>query len=120
MTESQIQQGCVNWYRYQYSQWGRFLIAIPNGSYLNGTPKQRAMQWSKLEREGAVAGASDLILFDPKGNKLPLLLECKKPKGSQSKPQVFFQCDYEQAGYTYFIFTSLDQFMCVVNPYLLT
>lgn len=114
MTESQIQQGCVNWYRYQYSQWGRFLVAIPNGG------RRDAKTGALMKKEGAVAGAPDLILFDPYGKKLPLLLECKKPKGYQSESQVFFQRDYEQAGYTYFIFTSLEQFMCVVNPYLLT
>lgn len=114
MTESKIQQGCVNWYRYQYPQLRRFLISVPNGGNRDGRTG------AVIKKEGGMAGAPDLILFDPKGNKLPLLLECKRPKEKQSPTQVLFQEDYAKAGYTYFIFTSLDQFMCVVNPYLLT
>ena len=112
MTESKIQQGCVNWYRYQYPQYRRFLISVPNGGRRDG--RTGAM----IKKEGGMAGAPDLILFDPYGKLLPLLLECKKPQEKQSPTQVLFQQDYERVGYSYLIFRSLDEFMAIVNPYL--
>ena len=38
------------------------MFAIPNGAYLHGSAKQRAMQWSKLKRQGARSGVSDNFL----------------------------------------------------------
>ena len=43
------------------------LFAIPNGAKLAGTYLQRAKAWKRLEAEGAVKGAADLLLSVPSG-----------------------------------------------------
>ena len=114
MTESQIQQGCVNWYRYQYPQYRRFLISVPNGGY------RGKKAGGLMKKEGSMAGAPDLILFCPRGRQLPMFLECKTETGRLRPEQKQFREQVIAAGYRYEVFRSLDQFMCVVNPYLLT
>ena len=97
MTESQLQQTCVRWFRYQFPYAAPFLIAVPNGG------RRDAKTGALMKKEGAFAGVADLIFFDPFGKKLPLFIEMKLPKGVQSESQVRFQRTYTQAGYTYTI-----------------
>jgi hypothetical protein len=71
-----------------------------------------------MKKEGAVAGVADLILFDPLARQLPLFIEMKKPDGRQSESQVHFQRTYTQAGYTYKVCRSFEEFEQVVTDYL--
>ena len=112
MTESQLQQTCVRWFRYQFAYAAPFLIAVPNGG------RRDAKTGALMKKEGAFAGVADLILFDPFGKKLPLFIEMKLPKGVQSESQVRFQRTYTEAGYTYTICRSFDQFKEVVINYV--
>ena len=112
MTESQLQQSCVRWFRYQFAYAAPFLIAVPNGG------RRDAKTGALMKKEGALAGVADLILFDPFGKKLPLFIEMKLPKGVQSESQVRFQRAYTQAGYTYTICRTFDQFKEVVINYI--
>ena len=112
MTESQLQQTCVRWFRYQFAYAAPFLIAVPNGG------RRDAKTGALMKKEGALAGVADLILFDPFGKKLPLFIEMKLPKGVQSESQVRFQRAYTQAGYTYTICRTFDQFKEVVINYI--
>jgi hypothetical protein len=112
MTESRLQQMCVNWFRAQYPKHRVFLIAIPNGGRRD--PRTGAL----MKKEGAVAGASDLILFCPSGMTLPIMLECKTGTGKQSPNQKLFEAAYKSAGYRYEVFRSLDEFMAIVNPFM--
>jgi hypothetical protein len=118
MTESQLQQTCVRWFRYQFSFAAPFLIAVPNGAFLQGNKKQRSMRWNKLSAEGALAGVADLILFDPLARQLPLFIEMKKPDGRQSEWQLLFERTYTQAGYTYKVCRSFEEFEHAVTEYL--
>lgn len=118
MTESQLQQSCVRWFRYQFAYAAPFLIAVPNGAFLQGNKKQRSMRWNKLSSEGALAGVADIILFDPLGKQLPLFIEMKMPTKTQSEAQVRFQRAYTQAGYTYTICRSFDQFKELAINYI--
>ena len=112
MTESQLQQTCVRWFRYQFAFAAPFLFAVPNGGYRGGKAG------GLMKKEGALAGVSDLILFDPLARHLPLFIEMKKPQGRQEPSQVLFQRTYTQAGYTYKICRSFDEFEQVVTEYL--
>jgi len=112
MTESQLQQTCVRWFRYQFPYAAPFLIAVPNGG------RRDAKTGALMKKEGAVAGVADLILFDPFGKKPPLFIEMKLPKGVQSESQVRFQRAYTQAGYTYTICRTFDQFKELVINYV--
>jgi hypothetical protein len=112
MTESQLQQTCVRWFRYQFAYAAPFLIAVPNGG------RRDAKTGALMKKEGAIAGVADLIFFDPFGKKLPLFIEMKLPKGVQSESQVRFERTYTQAGYTYIICRSFDEFKEVVINYM--
>lgn len=114
MSESKLQQGCVKWFRYQYQQWRLFLVAIPNGG------RRDAKTGALMKKEGAIAGAPDLVLFDPYGKKLPLLIEMKLPTRTQQPSQVQFERCYSDAGYTYKVVRGFEEFEGVVNEYLTT
>ena len=113
-TESKLQEHCVKWFRYQFPQWALFLIAIPNGG------RRDARTGAVLKREGVVAGAPDLVLFDPFGKRLPLFIEMKRPdgKGRHEESQVRFMQTYRQKGYTYELVNSFDRFEEVVMQYV--
>lgn len=113
-TESKLQENCVKWFRYAYPQWALFLIAIPNGG------RRDARTGAVLKREGVVAGAPDLVLFDPFGKRLPLFIEMKRPdgKGQQTESQLRFMRTYRHKGYTYEVVDSFGKFEAVVTQYL--
>jgi len=79
---------------------GRFLFSIPNGSYLAGDGKQRAMRAGILKREGMRPGVHDLFLMVPRYDWHGLFIEMKREKGGQaSKGQRQFAETAEMAGY---------------------
>lgn len=77
--ESKIQQVCVEWFRYQFPEYARNLVAIPNGY------KTTLSQARIAKAEGMVAGAADLFLFVPShnGKYHGLAIEMKTAKGRQ-------------------------------------
>lgn len=112
MSESRLQQACVRWFRHLPNIDSRFLVAIPNEG------KRTMVTAQRMRAEGMVAGVSDLILFDPKGEKLPLFLECKLPKGKQSESQKDFELTVIKASYRYIIFRTVDEFIQIVTDFL--
>lgn len=95
----------------QYPHFKKLLFSVPNGAYLKGTEKQRAMRWGILQAEGAVAGTSDLVLaLNP-----ILFIEIKTPTGSQSPEQKEFEKAVKQVGHEYHIVRSFDEFYALVN-----
>lgn len=117
-SEHQLQSGCVQWFRLQYPKLGRLLFSIPNGARLHGTGRQRAMQWAKLEREGAVAGAADLFLAVPSGDFAGLFIEMKTERGRQSERQKEFEKNIVEMGYGYVMPRSFSEFQAVVQSYM--
>ena len=57
-----------------------YMFAIPNGAYLQGDARRRAMQWSKLRQQGVRSGVSDLFLPVPTDHYAGLWIEMKAPK----------------------------------------
>lgn len=112
MTETQIQQSCVKWFRVQYPKWARLLISIPN----EGIRSRGAAQ--RMKAEGMVPGAADLILFHPTASRPALFLECKTATGRQSPNQKQFEQAVTDAGYRYELFRSLDEFCGVVEGFV--
>ena len=104
-TESALQQACVRYFRTQFPQYSKLLIAIPNHAVLRGDAVQRARQWKRLEAEGAVTGAADLMLFRSREFVRPGYLyvslshgcffELKTSTGKQSPAQREFQKQVE-------------------------
>ena len=112
--EHDLQCACVRWFRAQYPNLAGLLISIPNGAaLLNG-----AKGWNRLKREGAVAGASDLILLVPSGDYGYLCIEMKTPRGKQSKTQKQFEQNVIGVGGMYSMPRSLEGFMKDVKSYL--
>lgn len=116
--EHELQKVCVNWFRTKYKRYRRLLFAIPNGARLYGDAKQRAIQWKKLEAEGAVPGAADLFLSVPSGDLNGLYIEMKTPSGTQSDTQKDFELDVVNVGYGYAMPRSFKEFEQVVESYL--
>jgi hypothetical protein len=112
MTESKLQQNCITWFRYAYPEHKLFLWSVPNGG------RRDARTGAMMKKEGALAGVPDLVLCHPAGNKLPMFLELKLPKGRLSYAQKEFQKAYAEVDYPYFIIRSLDDFVQAVSLYL--
>lgn len=111
--ESKIQQGCVRWFRLRYPRYAGNLFSVPNGGYRN------AVTGAILKAEGALAGVADLFLAVPNRFYAGLFIEMKRPKGRQQESQRRFQQAVESQGYKYSLCYSLDDFMVVVNDYLM-
>lgn len=110
--EHDLQCSCVSWFRYQFPQYAPLLFAVPNGG------SRRIVEAQRLKAEGVLSGVSDLIFLAPSGK--PLLIEMKTSAGRQSPEQKIWQKDVEDAGYTYVIARSLDEFIEIVKNHLMT
>ena len=118
MSEAQIQHSCVAWFRIKFPDKKCLLLAIPNGGARTGA--SGAMR----KYEGALAGASDLILLHKRGGYGALLIEMKTPKvkgqksaGRQSEAQQEFQSQAEKAGYKYIVCHGIEEFVRGVCEY---
>mgnify|MGYP000861699717 FL=1 len=118
--ERQLQAQCVAWFRYQYPQFERLLVSIPNGTKFIGSEKQRAIMGKRFKDEGMLPGASDLFLFVPSGELHGLAIEMKLPKGVQSDNQCLFEAAIIEQGYGYVMPRTFEQFVKAVNMYLET
>jgi len=111
-SESDIQQLCVTWARYQYPN--ELFFAVPNGVAFYGTPEQKAKQMNRLKKEGLLKGVSDLIFFHK--TKKPLFVEMKSAKGNQSDKQKDFEVKADLVG-NYIIIDCLADFQVLINNY---
>jgi hypothetical protein len=112
MKESQIQEACVNWFRYQYPKFKRCLFAIPNGG------ARTARNGATLKKEGVLAGVADLFLTVPNNGFHGFFIEMKTPKGTQQSSQKEFEKMASEQGYKYLVIRSFDDFEKEVKAYL--
>lgn len=105
--ESNIQQTVVQWFRLQYPQY--VIAAIPNGGFRN------AREAAIMQREGVLAGFSDLIIM---AEHNVLLLEMKTPDGRQSEKQKAFQNKVCKLGFQYIICRSFEQSVLAIERWL--
>lgn len=110
--ESDLQCGCVAWFRYQYPEFARLLFSVPNGGSRN------VIEAARLKREGVVRGVADLLLLVPKKGFHGLCIEMKTRVGRQSEHQREWQKEVEQQGYRYAVCKSVAEFMNEINNYL--
>jgi len=110
--ESNIQQSCVTWFRYQYQQFSKLLFAVPNGGFRNQATAGR------LKAEGVVAGVADLIFLFPNHGFHALCIEMKTDVGRQSELQRQWQSEVEKFNYKYIICRNFDDFKKQINDYL--
>lgn len=112
MIEHEIQKQCVNWFAWQHPSLSRLLFAVPNGGQRN------KIVAAKLKAEGVKAGVSDLLLLYPSSGCHGLCIEMKTPKGKQTKEQAQFETAVKEAGYSYVVCRSLDQFINSITNYI--
>ena len=110
--ESDMQQACIKWFDYQYSNKAILLYAVPNGGSRN------VREAVRLRKEGVRRGVADLFLSIPRKGLNGLYLEAKTAKGRQSEFQKNFEKMVIAEGYGYRIFRSLNEFINVVEDYL--
>ena len=116
--ESTTQQACVFWFGYQYPKLKNNLFSIPNGAALHGTPKQRSIQWKRLEREGALAGVADLFLAVPNKHHHGIFIEVKSQVGTMSKSQTAFRQSVIDQNYCHVVCRDTMQFQQIITRYL--
>ena len=111
--ESKIQRAAVKWFRYMFPD--HVLLSIPNGGARN------KIEAAILKAEGVLAGAADLFLACASKDELThgLWIEVKTQYGRQTETQKAFQDKVLKLGYGYRIVRSLDEFIEVVNNYLI-
>ena len=103
--EHDLQVAIVNYLRIN----GIFAIAIPNGG------RRDAKTGAQLKKEGALAGASDLVLILDDGETV--WVELKTPKGRQSESQKAFQAKLQALRHNYLIWRSLADASAFVQGY---
>ena len=105
--ESDIQQACVRWFRWEYPRY--LCFAVPNGGSRN------AVEGANMKKEGVLAGVSDLIVI---ADHKVLFVEMKTRKGRQQDTQKEFQHRVEVLGFRYVVCRSLDDFINAVRAWL--
>lgn len=110
--ESRIQENCVRWFRLQYPQLAKNLIAIPNGGW------RGKIEAGIMKAEGVMPGAADLFLFVPNSQYHGMGIEMKTPTGRQQETQKQWQAAIEAQGYKYHLCRGFDDFMEVIQNYL--
>jgi len=102
MTEDQLQQKCVIWFKNKYQIKNEGLIfSVPNGGSRN------FLEAKKLKETGTMAGVSDLIvLFKGKC----LFIELKIEKGIQSEVQKIFESRVNLLGFDYYLIRNIEDF----------
>lgn len=104
------------------------VIAIPNGSYLGGTPGQRAFQIARLKRCGFKIGVSDLLITLPRGSWHGLWVEMKKRRGdfrgpaeaqaAVSREQRAFGALQQRLGYRHVVAYGFEQARQIASAYI--
>lgn len=125
--ESEIQQSCVRWFRYQYPQYAKQLIAVPNAAKRTTKvvcsklgSKVICVGGKRAKDEGLVAGVADMLLLLSRGEYGSLCLEFKTEKGRQSTEQREWQKSTEEAGNKYCLIRCFDDFKNIVEAYLIS
>jgi len=110
MTESQLQQKMIIWFKNEYQIKGKGLIfAVPNGGSRN------ILEAKNLKLTGQMAGVSDLIVLL---NNKCIFIEVKVEKGIQSEVQKVFENKVSLLGFEYYLVRSLEEFKNVINDNL--
>lgn len=79
-----------------------YLIHIPNGAYLGGSPRQRAFQMHRLKQQGLKPGVSDYLLAIPGLRGAGLWLELKRTHGGRlTTEQINFGNQMTAIGYCF-------------------
>lgn len=94
-------------------------FAVPNGTAIAGTPKQRAMYMNALKRQGFKPGVSDIVIPYMVAPFPGLMIELKRDSKSVVRDdQVRWRDLMRRAGYRAEIVAGFDNALAVVREYL--
>ena len=112
MSEHTEQVAVIQWYRYQYPKYAKYLFSIPNGGVRHiGTAV-------KLKAEGGLSGISDLFLMMPTNKYHGLFIEMKVKGGKLSDSQKEFIGNATLMGYQAVVCYGFEQAKDAINNYL--
>ena len=92
------------------------IFSVPNEIPYPLPPKIMVDILSRLQQNGLLKGASDLVILCP--DKRYITVEVKTSTGSQSPEQIIFQKRVELINGNYFLVRSLEDFIKQVVPIL--
>ena len=81
-------------------------VAVPNGAVLRGDKVQKAIQWRALEKDGAMPGFPDLLVYGRNGRIGHI--EVKTPRGTVQDNQKRAREWLEGLGHNYAVCRSVD------------
>jgi len=118
--ESELQQGCLTWFRRQYPALAMNFFAISN----EGARTKR--NGARLKAQGMLAGTADMFLAVGCKSKAlgdmyvdyGLFIEFKWGKNKQSESQKDFQKAVENHFYRYELIYDFDSVVNLINEYL--
>jgi len=108
--ESKLQIQCVNWFRLAHPK--KLIYAIPNGG------KRSYKSGNRMSAEGLTVGVPDLHIPIPNESFASLYIEMKSPKGRTRPDQKEMHTKLKELGNCVCICRSLNEFMDIVNNYL--
>lgn len=93
--------------------------AVPNGTSIAGTPKQRAMYMQSLKKQGFKVGVSDIVIPFPTAAYHGLYLELKRDKHSVvSDAQKTWRLLMRRLDYRAEIAVGQDEARAIITDYL--
>lgn len=119
--ESQSQAAYFDWWASFSRTQGipqHLCFAVPNGAFLAGDPRRRAMQMARLKEQGLTPGVSDVFLLVPAAGFHALLIEFKRQGEKPSDAQANFLYDVRRRGYNAMVVYSTEEAIKVVRAYL--
>lgn len=120
--EAMEQETVFEWRDLVVSQYPgvHLMFAIPNGAYLQGDSRRRAMQWAKLKKQGAKEGVHDIFLPVARGGYFGLWVEMKAPKPYSAKvsdEQKEWKREMQEQGYCAVVCYGADQAIEAIKAY---
>lgn len=107
--EEHLQESCVRWFDLQYPSHRLLLHHSPNGG------RRDAREGARFKAMGTRAGFPDLILLLPSIAGNYLAMEMKSDKGRQTESQKAMQSAIVNAGGSYAVVRSFDEFRNIVD-----
>ena len=110
--ESELQEACVNYFRYMYTAYARRLFAIPNGGQRHPATARR------LKREGVLPGIPDLFLAVPRLHYGGLFIEVKAGNAGKLSPIQAETIRELEVDYRVVVVRTFEDFQKAVKDYI--
>lgn len=96
---------------------GFTFYAVPNGTYLNGSPLQRAKQMNRLKSEGLQSGVPDIVILLDGGKSVYIEMK-RKNGGVLSKEQKVWIERLKSLGFPVYVCKGSEEAISVAKMYL--